>query len=517
MLETQSPPDRPGSVSRPLLLWTWIALGAYLVACLTLWVQQHWQPEWDSALYLLTARSLAEGGGYVYLGEPFTLRPPGFSWLLSYFFDGGAVDVVLLNRLVMGSVGLAVASVYLALRRAHGQGLALAVAALTASSPLFPECFPKLLSDFPFLACLFLGLALVDGGPRRGRWATGGAALCFVVAFYLRSAAILLVPVLCVLGFVRRRSEVGGAEGDRAAGDRFGVGAWIPAAALVLCALPWVLHSREVARDSSGPSEQLLLHSYLTATLHVDPGDPDSAFVSMADLLERALTNAPQILGHLLGEGVHPAWQGLVLLLGVVGWWLVVRRGPTALEGFALLYSLLLVFYFTNGARLALPLVPCLFLYGLTSLKALAGWVLRRPVAGWVLVGGLALAVGGNLSAWPAGVLGGEAASALQPPPGPLRNFSRTAAWLRENTPEQARVLLGQAPILSWLSSRVVYSWKFRKDVDIVDDYAVDYVVFDPPWTAPELRAAVAARAVERFEIGLPGAAQRPIVYRIQR
>jgi hypothetical protein len=83
--------------------------------------------------------------------------------------------------------------------------------------------------------------------------------------------------------------------------------------------------------------------------------------------------------------------------------------------------------------------------------------------------------------------------------------------------PQRARVLLGQAPILSWLSGRVVYSWKYRKDVDIVDDYAVDYVVFDPPWTAPELRAEVAARAAERFDIGPPGAAQRPIVYRIQR
>src|SRR5262245_56873643 len=37
----------------------------------------------DGALYLATARSLVEGQGYSYLGQPFRIRPPGFSCLIA--------------------------------------------------------------------------------------------------------------------------------------------------------------------------------------------------------------------------------------------------------------------------------------------------------------------------------------------------------------------------------------------------------------------------------------------------
>ena len=52
--------------------------------------EPRFRPEWDSALYLLTAQSLAEGDGYRYLGEAFFLRPPGFSYALTFFYKDGA-------------------------------------------------------------------------------------------------------------------------------------------------------------------------------------------------------------------------------------------------------------------------------------------------------------------------------------------------------------------------------------------------------------------------------------------
>jgi len=40
---------------------------------------------WDSGIYLLTARNLAKGHGYTYLGHPYFLKPPGFAYFLSWF------------------------------------------------------------------------------------------------------------------------------------------------------------------------------------------------------------------------------------------------------------------------------------------------------------------------------------------------------------------------------------------------------------------------------------------------
>ena len=39
----------------------------------------------DGSTYLITARALADGEGYSYLGDTFRLRPPGFSAMLAMF------------------------------------------------------------------------------------------------------------------------------------------------------------------------------------------------------------------------------------------------------------------------------------------------------------------------------------------------------------------------------------------------------------------------------------------------
>ena len=53
------------------------------LASLTFTVRDFWDARPDAARYLLAARSLADGQGYAVMGEPFRLRPPGFSALLA--------------------------------------------------------------------------------------------------------------------------------------------------------------------------------------------------------------------------------------------------------------------------------------------------------------------------------------------------------------------------------------------------------------------------------------------------
>ena len=69
--------------------WTgadrWVALALTLVVLGSLgWVVHAWyDPATDAALYVSTARSIAAGEGYAYLGAPFVVRPPGFSFALA--------------------------------------------------------------------------------------------------------------------------------------------------------------------------------------------------------------------------------------------------------------------------------------------------------------------------------------------------------------------------------------------------------------------------------------------------
>ena len=96
-------------------IWHRVPLGIVIVYALALLVfgaGSQWLPEWDSALYLLTARSLADGEGYRYLGEHFTLRPPAFAFFLSVLLPAESFNFGVLNRWIAALAGGTVLSVY---------------------------------------------------------------------------------------------------------------------------------------------------------------------------------------------------------------------------------------------------------------------------------------------------------------------------------------------------------------------------------------------------------------------
>ena len=59
-----------------------------------------------------------------------------------------------------------------------------------------------------------------------------------------------------------------------------------------------------------------------------------------------------------------------------------------------------------------------------------------------------------------------------------------TAEWLRENTPADAVILCSQAPILSYLSRRRAYTYRFQRSQDPLTKYDIDYVAMDGPRSA---------------------------------
>ena len=474
-----------------------LALAAYAVCALAIWVEPDWRPEWDGALYVLTGRSLAEGGGYRYQGQSFVLRPPGFPWLISLVSEG-PFDAARVNRLVMGCAAASVAAAYLAFARSHGRALALGAAWLAGTSPLVVERFNWVFSEFPFMTLLYLGFAcaeLAAGGPR-ARLAALLAALALAGAFWVRTVALVALPGLGVLALLQptpvRRARLLGVLG----------------ATLLLCA-PWWLWARAVG---AGPSDQLYLADYATALLRVDPGDPGSAWLSPAAWLARLGGNGVWLL-RTLGDAMlgafHAGAGALVATLVAVGVVRAWRRTPSLADAFGVGYVGLLLAYFVHDARLVTPLAPLLYLHLLGGAAALGGLVearaprasARRLAAG-LACGALLLANAARLP------------STLDPRSAPMltdlgaertlgarwNDVRRVARWLRENTPTDAVILAHDAPLYALLAERRTFTHRFAPGPRLLRRYAPDFVVFDRRTREGQRFAAfVAGRATRRW------------------
>src|SRR6185503_1179648 len=121
----------------------------------------------DASVYLLCARSMLAGDGYAYLGQPFVLRPPGFSALLVPVLASRGLDFHALNLFVASFGVLAVACVFAYHRRRLGVGLALATALSLWLNPSFELACNRVLSDLPGTALLLVGLLLARWADRR--------------------------------------------------------------------------------------------------------------------------------------------------------------------------------------------------------------------------------------------------------------------------------------------------------------------------------------------------------------
>jgi len=237
IMNRSSPPRRYGWLVAIVLL----GYAAVLLCCC---VDQQWQPEWDSAVYLLTARSLAETGEYSYLGEPYFLRPPALPWLLSFFVSDGQFDFLQLNRLMMIAAILSIAAVYLLLRLQFNREWALLITLFSGTSPLFFTRFNWVQSEFFFLAFFFPALLLFERGSRPGKrsiMALTAGSLLLAVSIYFRSVGILVLPAVLLVIFLRRKG-------------RERLLALLPVLLVILLILPWMIHARPARPSHRRPA-----------------------------------------------------------------------------------------------------------------------------------------------------------------------------------------------------------------------------------------------------------------------
>ena len=111
-----------------------VILIAGTLASLPYRVHPYFDATVDASTYIVTARNLLAGEGYTYLGEPFILRPPGFSFLLLPVLALAGTDFFVLNFCV--SLCGALAVVLLAAVLFIGAGI---TAARCGRRPTWPQ------------------------------------------------------------------------------------------------------------------------------------------------------------------------------------------------------------------------------------------------------------------------------------------------------------------------------------------------------------------------------------------
>ena len=469
----------------------------YGFVAVSLWTESEWRPEWDSAIYLLTARSIANGNGYAYQGEPFFLRPPGFPFLLAWLNGPDGFDFAVLNRFITVSAAASLAAIAFALVPMLGRGWALVAAVLSTTTPIFVSNLNWVLSDIPFLALFFFALSLL-GTPGKGSgWPRAMlGALVLALATFFRTVAILLIPSILILVVLRRKG-------------RARCPFLVAAACVVFLAAPWLLRAQALSSSAERPAEQLLLFDYSTAMFHTDPGDPDSPLLGVSEWKKRVAHNLRELRRDitLTVSGTRRASVSAALLaIALLSLLPRRQRRFSLLAGHAVAYGALLLLYFAYDRRLLLPFIPvvyaCVLAGALEGGRALGRCsdTSKHPVScllpALVAVGLLARNLVGLPGALDAREFGTGGTTL-----GRLWQADRTlATWLRLNTPREAVILAGNAPVLSLLAERRVYTTRFQRSLDIAERHLVDFAVFEGNGRTP-LERRLAAGASRAWEI----------------
>lgn len=437
----------------------------------------------DAAIYVASARALLAGEGYSYLGEPFTVRPPGMSVLLAGLFAWRGHDWYAVN-LVVSLTGVAcVALLYVHARRRVGTLLAVLIALAVWFSTPFRTLCNQAMSDVPGAALLLACLALE-------RWASARPSvkrdvvlgLAIGASTYVRSATILLVPAIVV---ARAWSAWSGRDAnarprDLRAWTRFALVRLAPVALAAFAAkVPWDV--RCALNHPTPPVDQNYLYSYSTAMWHVDGGDPSSPRRELSSIAERLPERADTVfslIGARLGSSEHAgADLAIGILLVALAAYTLWRRREAA-ELYAAAFLTVLLVYFGFRDRLALPL-----------------WLLILPAATESLV----VLLRARIGALPAASIAAVALAALpfldfRPRADwePIRQshefYVRYAAEVRAAVPEERRVASPIGWHLAVFLERPVWSLFFsvrragspEGALAAIERHRVDYVALSP-------------------------------------
>lgn len=439
----------------------------------------------DNVTYVLLAESvLATGDGYSLSMEPgppeaHVHYPPGYPALLAPLVALFGRNFVVLKLLSILFTAGAVA-VFCSYARRHQEGVPWFCLALAfAVNPGVIDYSRWVLSEAPFLFFTLLALWQLDkdASDRTMGRAFALGLLASIASFYIRSIGALLL-VAGSLSYATRREW-----------RKFFVHGLIGSGLTI----PWLVRNSL----SSGVSS-----SYLEIFSFVNVYGPEAGRLGALGFLERLFDNAwiyatrelPRALAgsdsawaaHPLVGAVGLAVCGLALL-GLVRSF----RRRSAAAGIYFVLSLAAIMLFQESVadvRYLVPSMPLFLLFTVEGATAIGGrvrrprWMAVLPVHAMVAVTVLALAsaaarVPGNVD-MVGRYLAGDRYAGYVPA---WRHFFEAAAWVGENTDEDAVVTVRKPRLFHALSARKVREYPFSSPDSVLRVVrSTDYVVIDP-------------------------------------
>ncbi len=471
---------RPRSASVGLVL-------LHLVLCIGLF-EPKIHTGGDSATYMMLAESIVRlGDGYSLSLDPgppvpHTKYPAGYPLLLAplvLLFGRNVVALKLLSTVFTAGSVLA----FCAYARKKREPLPWFLLALAfAVSPGVIDYSRWMLSEAPFLLFTLLALWMLREDEDAGKTALGGpfwlALAASVASFHVRTIGALLLVAGSISYLLRRKWR------------KFFVHGSVGAALTV----PWLVRTRLATGTASSYFEEFRL---------VNIYSPESGYLDAVGVAGRLIENGTLYATRELPRalvGSDSAWSGTapVAALAVVVCALVLltlvrafrtRRPDAAVLYFALTCVAIASFQTSvNDVRYLVPLLPLFLTYSMDA----ATWLGRRagrPAARWFVpasvAGTLAVAaLGSHAARMPANLdmiaryAAGDRYAGYHPA---WTNFFEAAAWVRENTPEDAVVAVRKPRLFNAVADRRVVMYPFSTDPDSVFRVVgeSDYVLVD--------------------------------------
>jgi len=331
----------------------------------------------DDAQYLLLARALAQGQGYVdlYLPQhpPHTKYPPlfpvllvPFTWLGDYQLFGSHLFLAVLAL----TAPFALAG--WARRQGYSETAALGVLLLTATIPRYYQFLLNLLSEIPFMAfCYFALWWMARAGEQPKSRDLLIVTLATLAALFTRTAGIALAAAIGI-ELVRRL------EFRRLRLAR--LPAFLIYGAVVAGVFgAWLVRNRIAGGAGLGYLQEFLLK---------DVYRPDLGAAGWAEILGRTFTRAyfyltllamQVTLGSIfyLDNEIPISFVPLLIPIAV-GWISRLRRPDRSAEGFFLFSAIVMSAWWYNDDRFVVPLLPLASFYLLLGCRIVLGWLWQR-------------------------------------------------------------------------------------------------------------------------------------------
>lgn len=403
----------------------------------------------DDGIYLIGAKSLAEGSGYRILslpGQPYqTKYPPLYPLMLSAVWKAapafpGNLPWMLLATWLWAPVLLLLCRIHFR-DAGFGPSETLALCVLAALNPVTGFFSVSLMSDVMFSALLLGAVILAERAEAgNGRPTLALAAGLLAAAAYLtKTAATPLLLAIPALYLWRRRKLL----------------ATLFATGMAPGAAAWTIWER---MHTTASSDMVTLFYTNYAALF-------GALVGKRDLPALLLTNADALLrgaGGLIlfhtGEGFWAKCLLRVIALIAIGG--IVRRarqrGVTHFQLFAILYSAMLIAWpFTPNERFLLPLAPLVwggFLGEFVNLVSMTRAAFRttdvgqRMAGAVILAGAAAFVLYASAAAWQGYTR--FLPDLLEDQRSGLRENRRAFEWIARHTPPQAEFVAYQDTLL---------------------------------------------------------------------